>query len=193
MHWHLLPCQIASFTSRSGTLSQPLLADIFTTITSLPVLAHTWPASARCHATRLETISSQCHCLADAVLRHDGQESHILRCLTSLRSQRSLDLSRCRDCTFKPIFCLSTLAVFVVPPSSPFVDVSLLHLFFQPRLTTYFFSHPCGSFPRMARLFSLWVLALHRGFDAPTGLSPFLSTFFLAFLFSLYLVRPPGI
>ena len=118
------------------------------------------------------------------MLRHDGQESRILRCLTSLRSQRSLDPSRRRDCTFKPIFCLSTLAVFVVPPSSPFVYVSLLHLFFQPRLTTYFFSHPCGSFPRMARLFSLWVLALHRGFDAPTGLSLFYLLSFLLF-FSL--------
>ena len=40
---------------------------------------------------------------------------------------------------------------------------------------------PNGSFPRMARLFSHWVLALHRGFDAPIGFSlfnsPLLSTF----------------
>ena len=42
---------------------------------------YSWPASARCHAIRLATVSLQCHCLADAVLRHDGQleESCILR------------------------------------------------------------------------------------------------------------------
>jgi hypothetical protein len=41
-----------------------------------------------CDAGRLKVVSAWCLCLADAVLRHDGQGSHSSAlCLTSLRSR----------------------------------------------------------------------------------------------------------
>ena len=85
-------------------------------------------------------------------------KSHVFYavCLTFLQSQR-----RSFRCPLPP---LPGFVIFI------FSFISLCRFLIPPH----------GSFPCMVRLFSHWVLVLHRGFDAPIGFSlfnsPLLST-----------------